>query len=76
MAASAVGSIMRILRGLSSRTLPCGCIVGLYECYDGRVVSIVDYRGPACGNPAHRVGMAFAAGQDTPADGSTRASAA
>lgn len=47
---------MRILRGLSSRRLACGCIVGLYETYDGRVTEIVDHRDPACPHPRHRPG--------------------
>lgn len=47
---------MRILRGVSSRRLDCGCLVGLYETYDGPVARILDYRDPACANPRHRVG--------------------
>jgi len=31
---------MRILRGLTSRLLPCGCIAGIYETYDGQVVAL------------------------------------
>jgi len=48
---------MRILRGLSSRVLPCGCLAGLYETYDGEVVGILDAKGEGCkeqhasGNP-------------------------
>ena len=44
---------MAILRGLSSRLLPCGCLAGVYETYEGDVVTIVDARGPACKNPTH-----------------------
>lgn len=55
------GAMVRILRGLASRTLPCGCILGLYECYDGRVVTIVDHHDPACSSPAHRRGAVLAA---------------
>ncbi|HXW08676.1 MAG TPA: hypothetical protein VD833_25820 [Vicinamibacterales bacterium] len=47
---------MRILRGLSSRFLPCGCLAGVYETYDGEIVSIVDARGPSCADPAHAPG--------------------
>ena len=46
----------RILRGLSSRRLPCGCLLGIYETYDGRVVSIIDAVGEACGNREHDEG--------------------
>jgi hypothetical protein len=53
---------MRILRGLGSRSLGCGCFVGVYETYDGRTVGIVDARGPACANPAHREGTTIAVG--------------
>lgn len=44
---------MRILRGLSSRVLECGCLVGVYETYDGDVVTILDAKGPACAERAH-----------------------
>ena len=44
---------MRILRGLSSKTLPCGCLTGVYETYDGHVVAIVDAKSTGCANPSH-----------------------
>ncbi|HMC76635.1 MAG TPA: hypothetical protein VKH34_05870 [Vicinamibacterales bacterium] len=44
---------MRILRGLSSRLLPCGCVAGVYETYDGPVVTLLDERNAACADPAH-----------------------
>jgi hypothetical protein len=47
---------MRILRGLSSRFLPCGCLAGIYETYDGEVVGIVDAHGDDCANPVHACG--------------------
>ncbi|HYT73111.1 MAG TPA: hypothetical protein VEL79_00055 [Vicinamibacterales bacterium] len=47
---------MRILRGLTSRLLPCGCIVGVYETYEGEVVTLLDDREPACKNPEHANG--------------------
>ena len=46
-----------ILRGLGSRTLACGCVVGLYETYDGRAVAILDVRGTACTNTGHRLNV-------------------
>jgi hypothetical protein len=47
---------MRILRGLTSRLLPCGCIAGVYETYDGAVVTLLDDRNAACADPAHVTG--------------------
>jgi hypothetical protein len=44
---------MRILRGLTSRLLPCGCIAGIYETYDGKVVTLLDERESACQDPNH-----------------------
>jgi hypothetical protein len=48
---------MRILRGLSSRVLPCGCLTGLYETYDSVVVGILDARGSACADSTHQPGQ-------------------
>jgi hypothetical protein len=48
---------MRILRGLSSRMLPCGCLTGLYETYDGVVIGILDARGPSCADSTHQPGQ-------------------
>jgi hypothetical protein len=48
---------MRILRGLTSRLLPCGCVAGVYETYDGAVVTVVDERGERCADPAHVAGQ-------------------
>lgn len=47
---------MRIMRGLASRLLPCGCLTGVYETYDGEIVGILDARNPACADPAHARG--------------------
>ena len=47
---------MAILRGVSSRQLPCGCLVGVYETYEGEIVSIVDARRGSCVDPAHEEG--------------------
>jgi len=47
---------MRILRGLTSRLLPCGCIAGIYETYDGEVVALLDERQATCRDRAHRAG--------------------
>jgi hypothetical protein len=48
---------MRILRGLSSRVLPCGCLTGLYETYDSEIVGILDARGSLCANTTHQPGQ-------------------
>jgi len=50
------GTDMRILRGLSSRFLTCGCLVGVYETYDAEVVNIIDARSSACTDPQHQQG--------------------
>jgi hypothetical protein len=44
---------MRILRGLTSRLLPCGCIAGVYETYDGTVVTLLDERQSTCQDATH-----------------------
>ncbi|HUL74727.1 MAG TPA: hypothetical protein VLT86_16570 [Vicinamibacterales bacterium] len=46
---------MRFLRGLSGRVLACGCLVGVYETYDGVVVATIDARGDACQDVDHRL---------------------
>ena len=47
--------MLRILRGLDSRGLPCGCLVGLYETYAAATVAIIDAKGSVCADEAHRV---------------------
>lgn len=47
---------MRILRGLNSHQLPCGCLLGVYETYDGLVVRLFDAISDTCANPGHRPG--------------------
>jgi hypothetical protein len=47
---------MRILRGLSSQFLPCGCLTGVYETYDGSVVGILDAKSGGCRVETHRTG--------------------
>jgi hypothetical protein len=46
-----------ILRGLSGGHLECGCLVGIYETYDGRVVAIVDADGKGCVRSSHKPGL-------------------
>jgi hypothetical protein len=47
---------MRILKGLSSRLLPCGCLAGVYETYEGEIVTILDAKAPPCGDTRHEEG--------------------
>lgn len=47
---------MRILRGLTSRLLSCGCVAGIYETYDGEVVTLLDERADECGDLNHQNG--------------------
>jgi hypothetical protein len=47
---------MRILRGLNSRVLACGCVAGIYETYDSDIVTIIDAPGPTCADPTHERG--------------------
>jgi hypothetical protein len=56
---------MRILRGLSSKSLPCGCLAGVYETYDGEVVAIVDAKSTGCPNRSHANGKIVPA-EDAP----------
>ena len=46
---------MRILRGLGSRSLACGCLLGVYETYAGQTVAIIDAKGSDCQDRQHRV---------------------
>ena len=48
----------RILRGLGSRALPCGCLVGLYETYNTQTVAVIDAKGALCPLPDHHVNQA------------------
>ena len=47
---------MRILRGLSSRFLKCGCLAGVYETYGGEIVAIIDARSRSCADTSHTIG--------------------
>jgi hypothetical protein len=51
---------MGILRGLDSRLLACGCLIGVYETYSGKTLSIVDVRGTGCRDETHRLNCAIA----------------
>jgi hypothetical protein len=64
---------MRILRGLTSRLLPCGCLAGVYETYDGAVVTLLDERLEACPDSTHVEGDEIRALPDVPIRRSTAA---
>jgi hypothetical protein len=49
----------RILRGVGSRILPCGCLVGFYETYNTQTVAILDVRAPACSEATHQTGKSI-----------------
>jgi hypothetical protein len=55
---------MRVLRGLTSRFLPCGCVAGVYETYDGLVVTLLDERVPACSDVRHVEGNEIPESED------------
>lgn len=46
---------MRLLRGIAGRVLTCGCLAGVYETYEGRIVATVDARGTSCADPRHEL---------------------
>jgi hypothetical protein len=48
--------VTRILRGLSSEVLSCGCLGGIYETYDGEIVEILDAKAESCPVPTHQSG--------------------
>jgi hypothetical protein len=48
--------MLRILRGLGSRSLECGCFVGVYETYAGATVEVVEERDPRCAERSHEDG--------------------
>ena len=62
----------RILRGLSSRLLPCGCLLGIYETYEGSVIGLVDLKSAKCADRTHDGGTIIPASRFE-SDGDTRA---
>jgi hypothetical protein len=63
---------MRILRGLSSKFLPCGCLLGIYETYDSETIAVVDARSESCVHPTHRNGHVIPADADSGAPRASR----
>ena len=64
---------MRLLRGVGSETLPCGCLVGTYETYQGRIVTIVDAPAPTCRHPDHRPHAPLRTALDSAVESAVRA---
>jgi hypothetical protein len=50
--------MLRILRGLGGRALPCGCLVGFYETYANETVAILDAKDANCSDDTHQVDAA------------------
>ena len=63
---------MRILRLLANHPLPCGCLAGIYETYDGPTVWIVDARDSACRHPRHRPGATLKGAEHGDLPGASR----
>jgi hypothetical protein len=63
---------VRILRGLGSRLLSCGCLIGLYETYRNTTILIVDAVGSGCTDPTHRVNATFTAADPIQMDANLR----
>lgn len=57
---------MRILKGLSSRRLACGCVVGIYETYSAEIVALVDSREATCDRKEHVPGQQLTFEQAVP----------
>jgi hypothetical protein len=38
---------------VEGRVLPCGCLIGTYETWTRKLVTIVDARGDTCSDGAH-----------------------
>jgi hypothetical protein len=55
--------MLRILRVVGSRSLTCGCFVGVYETYDGATVEIIEERDPRCFDRSHDEGHVTRPGQ-------------
>lgn len=48
---------MRVLRFLSSFQLTCGCLVGVYELYSGKIANVIDEVHDKCGIGTHKPGQ-------------------
>lgn len=60
--------MMRLRRGVAGRVLPCGCLVGIYETYDGSVVATIDAKGTTCAQGVHVLHAVVAEASVEPGD--------
>ena len=60
--------MMRLRRGVAGRVLPCGCLVGIYETYDGSVVATIDAKGTTCAQGVHVLHAVVAEASVQPGD--------
>jgi hypothetical protein len=65
----------RILRIVRSRLLKCGCLIGVYETYEGASVEILDSQNPSCEDRTHRTGAVMPAYDNRDDNGSGGAGA-
>lgn len=63
----------RILRGLSSKLMPCGCLLGVYETYEGSIVGLIDAKSAQCTNVDHDGGNVLPVHDDEEVQPDTRA---
>jgi hypothetical protein len=50
---------MRLRRGLAGHVLPCGCLVGVYETYGGKIVATFDWLSDRCNRPDHQLHISW-----------------
>jgi hypothetical protein len=46
--------LRRCVRGMA---LPCGCLAGVYETYEGGTIAVVDVVGTSCATSGHDVNV-------------------
>jgi hypothetical protein len=63
----------RILRGLSSKLLRCGCLLGVYETYEGAIVGLIDAKAAGCTVVSHDGGNVLPVHQTEEAHPDTQA---
>ena len=51
---------LQICRCVGGTPLACGCLLGHYETYAGRTLTVVDHRCARCGHAGHEVDAVLA----------------
>jgi hypothetical protein len=46
---------VKVLRVVNSQKLRCGCLIGIYETYDGNTVGLIDAHAVECSDREHRL---------------------